>query len=39
MRKNREAATSGDLQANDRIYVVAVRDGSTLKALRVRAMD
>jgi hypothetical protein len=39
VRKNRAAATPGDLQADDRIYVVAVRDGSTLKALRVRARD
>ncbi len=39
VRKNRAAATPGDLQADDRIYVVAVRDGSTLKALRIRARD
>ena len=36
VRKNRQAAAPADLQAGDRIYVVAVRDGSTLKALRVR---
>jgi hypothetical protein len=39
VRKNGEAATAADLQAEDRIYVVAVKDGSTLKALRVRAAD
>jgi hypothetical protein len=39
VRKNREAITPGDLHAGDRIYVVAARDGSTLKALRVRAID
>ena len=39
VRKNREAADVGDLQADDRVHVVAVRDGSTLEALRVRARD
>ena len=39
VRKNREAAAVGDLQADDRVHVVAVRDGSTLEALRVRARD
>ncbi|HZA74216.1 MAG TPA: hypothetical protein VE476_15065 [Propionibacteriaceae bacterium] len=39
VRKNREAATAADLQADDRIHVIAVEDGSTLKALRVRAID
>jgi hypothetical protein len=39
VRKNREVAAIGDLQADDRVHVVAVRDGSTLKALRVRARD
>jgi hypothetical protein len=39
VRKNREIAEVGDLQADDRVHVVAVRDGSTFKALRVRARD
>ena len=39
VRKNGEAATAADLQADDRIFVVAVQDGGTLKALRIRARD
>jgi hypothetical protein len=39
VRKNGDAAAAGDLQADDRVHVVAVRDGSTLKALRIRARD
>jgi hypothetical protein len=39
VRKNRAAATAADLEADDRIYVVAVKDGSTLEALRVWAID
>ena len=39
VRKNQDQATAGDLEADDRIFVVAVQDGSTLKALRVRAID
>ena len=39
VRKNREIAEVGDLQADDRVHVVAVRNGSTLEALRVRARD
>ena len=37
VRKNQDQAAAGDLEAGDRIFVVAVKDGSTLKALRVRA--
>ena len=39
VRKNGEAATAADLQADDRIFVVAVKDGSNLKALRIKAVD
>lgn len=39
VRKNREQATVADLEAGDRIRVVATRDGGTLTALRVRAFD
>lgn len=39
VRKNREQATVADLEAGDRIRVVATRDGGTLTALRIRAFD
>jgi hypothetical protein len=39
VRKNQEQATTADLEAGDRIFVVAVKDGSTLKALRIKAID
>ena len=39
VRKNGTAAKAADLQADDRIFVVAVKDGSTLKALRIKAAD
>ena len=39
VRKNGAAATAADLQADDRIFVVAAKDGSTLRALRIRAVD
>ena len=39
VRKNGETATAADLQIDDRIFVVAAKDGSTLQALRIRAAD
>ena len=39
VRKNQDQAAAADLEADDRIFVVAVKDGSTLKALRIRAID
>jgi hypothetical protein len=39
VRKNQDKATAADLEADDRIFVVAVKDGSTLKAIRIRAID
>jgi hypothetical protein len=39
VRKNGEAATAADLQAGDRIFVAAAKDGSTPQALRIRARD
>ena len=34
VRKNQKKAAAADLEADDRIFVVAVKDGSTLKAIR-----
>ena len=39
VRKNGEAATAADLEAGDRIFVVATKDGSARNALRIRAAD
>ncbi len=39
VRKNQNKATAADLEVDDRIFVVAVKDGSTLKAIRIRAID
>lgn len=39
VRKNGEKATAADLKAGDRLLVVATKDGGTLKALRVKAID
>ena len=39
VRKNQQKASAADLQTDDRIFVVAVQDGSTRKALRIRAAD
>jgi len=39
VRKNHRDATPADLEAGDRIFVVATEDGSTNRALRVRAID
>lgn len=39
VRKDGEPATVADLEAGDRIRVVATRDGDKLTALRVRALD
>lgn len=39
VRKDGEPATVADLEAGDRIRVVATRDGDKLTALRVRAAD
>jgi hypothetical protein len=39
IRKNGEDATAADLEAGDRIFVTAVKDGSTPTAIRVRAAD
>ena len=39
VRKNQDQATAADLEADDRIFVVAVKDGSALKAIRVKAID
>jgi hypothetical protein len=36
VRKKADKATIGDLKADDRVFVVAHKDGSTLKALRIR---
>jgi len=39
VRKNGDKATIADLKAGDRVLVVANKDGSTLKALRIRTAD
>jgi hypothetical protein len=39
VRKNGKDATAADLEAGDRIFVTAVKDGSTPTAIRVRAAD
>lgn len=39
VRKNQEKATVADLKNGDRILVVATKDGGTLKALRIKAID
>ena len=39
VRKNGKDATAADLEAGDRIFVTATKDGSTPEALRIRARD
>lgn len=39
VRKNADKATAADLEAGDRIFVVAMKDGSTLKAIKIKAID
>ena len=39
VRKNGDKATITDLRAGDRVLVVANKEGSTLKALRIRTAD
>jgi hypothetical protein len=39
VRKNQDKATITDLKTGDRVLVVASKDGSTLKALRIRTTD
>ena len=39
VRKKADKATVADLQAGDRVLVVATKDGSTLKAVRIRVKD
>jgi hypothetical protein len=39
VRKNGKDATAADLEAGDRIFVTAVKDGSPPTAIRVRAAD
>jgi hypothetical protein len=39
VRKNGDKATIADLKAGDKVLVVANKDGSTLKALRIRTAD
>jgi hypothetical protein len=39
VRKNGDKATIADLKVGDKVLVVANKDGSTLKALRIRTAD
>ena len=39
VRKNGKPATAADLEAGDRIFVAATKEGSTPTALRIRAAD
>ena len=39
VRKNGDKATISDLKTGDRVLVVANKDGSTLRALRIRTAD
>jgi hypothetical protein len=39
VRKNGDKAAIADLKAGDKVLVVANKDGSTLKALRIRSAD
>ena len=39
VRKDEDKATIADLKTGDRVLVVADKEGSTLKALRIRAKD
>jgi hypothetical protein len=39
VRKKADKVTIGDLKVGDRVFVVADKDGSTLKAVRIRVKD
>jgi hypothetical protein len=39
VRKDRDNATIAEVKAGDRVLVVADKDGSTLKAFRIRVLD